>query len=83
MKQNDFDLGRMIDAAGVTLDELSEATGIDASTLSRARNGYRMSADKQAAVASALAAALDRQTREVRLAKRAVARITETTTTAA
>jgi transcriptional regulator with XRE-family HTH domain len=81
--KNEFDLRRMIAAAGVKLDELAKATGIDESTLSRAQNGYRLSAEKQARVASALAAALDHQTREVRLAKRAVARIVESTQTAA
>ena len=76
------DLRQLLDAAGVTIEQLAEKTGIDTATLSRACHGYRLNEDKQRRIAAALADALDHQGREVRKAKRTVSRIVESATAA-
>jgi transcriptional regulator with XRE-family HTH domain len=52
------ELRSALKAAGLTLDELATATGIHATTLSRATNGLRLSAEQDHAVRKALRAAL-------------------------
>jgi transcriptional regulator with XRE-family HTH domain len=53
-----IELRSALKASGLTLHELAEATGIHATTLSRATNGLRLSDEQEHAVRKALRAAL-------------------------
>ena len=52
------ELRSALKTSGLTLDELAAATGIHATTLSRATNGLRLSAEQERRVKAALRAAL-------------------------
>lgn len=81
--KNDLDLRRLLSASGLSLEDLGTATGIHATTLSRACNGLRLSDDHNRRIATALADALDRRSREVARAKRTVTRMAKADTAAA
>jgi transcriptional regulator with XRE-family HTH domain len=52
------ELRNALKASGLTLDELADATGVHATTLSRATNGLHLRPDQERRVRAALRAAL-------------------------
>ena len=81
--RSSIDLRSLLDASGIGLAELARDTGIDESTLSRIANGLQITSEKRQRIAKALAVAVERHAKEVRKARRVVAKIVEATQTAA
>jgi transcriptional regulator with XRE-family HTH domain len=77
--RSSIDLRSLLDASGIGLAELARDTGIDESTLSRIANGLQITSEKRQRIAAALAVAVERHAKEVRKARRVVAKIVETT----